>query len=107
MRAGALRHKIILQSQVATKDALGQKIDTWVAIATRSASIEPLNGKEYFKSDAENAEVSTRIRLRYDSALVDLKAHDRALHGSVVYDIKSVINPREGDRELVLMCERA
>lgn len=106
MRAGNLRHTVTIQQQVATKDALGQRTDSWTDLATRRASIEPLNGKEYFRADAEHADVTSRIRLRYDSALSGLKAHDRVLHGSIIYDIKSVINPSEKGREFVLMCER-
>lgn len=110
MRAGKLFHKVRIERQTTAQDAAGQLLDTWTEIATRRASIEPLNGREFFTAATERAEISTRIRLRYDSALAGVKAHDRVVHincsPNVVYDVHSIINPRERNRELVLMCER-
>ena len=106
MIAGRLYHSVVLQRQSGAENEYGESIDEWVDIASRRASIEPLNGKEYFANSGETTEVSTRIRLRYDSSLSDLKPHDRVVHSDVIYDIKTVINPSERSRELVLMCHR-
>lgn len=105
MRAGLLRHKVRIERQSTTKDTHNQPINTWTLIAERRASIEPLNGKEYFSANAENSEVTTRIRLRYETLLSDLNTNDRVVHGSTIYDIQSVINPRLRNRELILMCK--
>ena len=106
MITGRLRHSVILQRQTSTKNELGEFVDTWTTLATRKVSIEPINGREYWQQSGEHAEVTTRIRLRYDASVSTLKPHDRVLHGDVVYDIHSVIRPRETALELVLMCAR-
>ena len=107
MRAGRLIHSVVLKRLTGALNAYGEQIESWSEIGTRRASVEPLNGKEYFATSGENADVSTRIRVRYDKSLSGLTASDRVYHGDVIYDIKSVINPSEQNRELVLMCDRS
>lgn len=89
---------------------MGQPAQTWATLVTRRGSIEPLNGREYLAASGENSDVSTRIRMRYDSSVKTAKPHDRIVDQSqspqVVYDIESVINPRERDREVIFMCRR-
>ena len=106
MRAGRLRHKITIERQSATEDAHGERIDTWATLAIRWASVEPLNGKEFFASSGEQSQITTRIRLRYDSTLSDLAPPDRISFNSVIYNIESVINPNELNKDLILMCKR-
>lgn len=106
MRAARLRHSVVVQRKSGDRDDYGAPTGTWVVLATRRAAIEPLNGKEYFANSGEDTKVTTRIRLRYDPALADLTPADRVLDGTVVYNIQSVINPTERNRELILMCER-
>lgn len=110
MRVGNLRDTLIAQRQSTTQDAMGQPVDTWTALFTRRASVEPLNGREYLAASGENSDVSTRIRFRYDATVGTLKQYDRLTDQSVspmvVYDIESVIVPRERNREVVVMCRR-
>ena len=61
-----------------------------------------LNGREFFAASTTLSEITTRIRVRYRP---DLTVIDRINHGGTLYDITSIINPRSGDRELVLMCK--
>jgi SPP1 family predicted phage head-tail adaptor len=106
MRSGRLRHSVHIERQSTTQDEFGQRVETWVEIAHKRAAIEPLNGKEYFADRGEQAEVETRIRIRYDSAISDLTPADRVNHDGIIYDIVSVINPNERGEEYVLMCKR-
>lgn len=107
MRTGNLRYTATIQRQSTTRDAVGQLVDTWTTLCTRKVSIEPLNGREYFNASGESSEITTRIRLHYDLVAATVKPFDRVLVDSVYYDIKSVINPREHNRELILMCTRS
>lgn len=107
LKAGKMRHRVTFQRQSTTKDAVGQLSQTWADIGARTASIEPLNGREYFNASGENSQVTTRIRLRYDATIGSVKPYDRVVHGSTVYDILSVINESERNRELILMTKRA
>jgi SPP1 family predicted phage head-tail adaptor len=107
VKAGRMNKRMTFQSQSTTQDSVGQLVETWSDICERTVSIEPLIGREYFNASGQNSEVTTKIRLRYDSTIGALKPYDRGVHGTVVYDIISVINPNERGTELVLMAKRA
>ena len=104
MNPGRLNKRVTLLQQTATQNSLGESVESFSNLANRWAAIEPLNGREYFQTSGENSEVTTRIRLRYDSKTQLLTHKDRVLYGSTVYLIESVINPKQGNAELVLMC---
>lgn len=110
MRSGRLRAKVSLERRSATKSSLGEPLNTFAEIAVRRAGIEPLMGKEYYTNSGEHSQITTRIRIRHDSTVGSLKPYDRVVDYSespgVIYDIESVQNPKEKDRELVLMCKR-
>lgn len=107
MRAGRLRHVVTLERQSATKDSFGEVVDTWTTLGppTVRAAKQPLNGKEYFAAGGENSEVTTRFRMRYQTAIADLNNSDRLVHGSDIYDIESVINQDGRNIELIIMCK--
>ncbi|MDA8212164.1 MAG: phage head closure protein [Clostridia bacterium] len=102
MNAGELRHRVKIQQKSVTRDSFGAESVTWSDVATVWAVVEPLRGREFFGAQQVNAEVTTRIRIRYRSGVVPTM---RALYGSRVYDIQSVINLDERNRELQLMCK--
>lgn len=89
---------------------MGQPVETWATLVSRRSSIEPLNGREYLDTHGEGSDVSTRIRMRYDAVVGSAKPYDRIIDASqspqVVYDIESVINPRERNTEIIFMCRR-
>ena len=110
MIPGRLRYSVTIRRKGTTKDSFGQFTESYNTVATRRVSIEPLIGKEYWQSSGEHSAVDTRIRLRYDATLSGVKPTDEILNAntspSQVYDILSVIRPRETKEELVLMCVR-
>jgi len=69
--------------------------------ATVQASIEPVSGREYFAEQSTQADVTHRVYTRYVSGVVPKM---RVKYGSRVFDILSVINTRERNVELQLMC---
>lgn len=106
MRAGTLRHQVTLQTVTETRDADGGVVETWADTATLWAAVEPLRGREYFSAKALQAEVTTRIRLRYRAAVVP-KQRVTWVDGSTThtYDVLEVIEPDTRRRELALMCK--
>lgn len=102
MKIGKLRHRITLQEYIATRDSFGAEVEAWVDIGTVWASIEPLSGREFFAAQQVNAEVSTKITLRYRTGI---KPEMRVLFAGRVFEIVSVINLEEKNIQLVLMCE--
>lgn len=102
MKAGPLDQRVTIERLSGAVDELNQPIpDDWVFVATVWAAIEPLNGREYFAAQTALAEVTTRIRVRYRPGLSPV---DRVNHDGKLHNITAIINPRSGDRELVLMC---
>ena len=105
MRAGTMRHKVVIQQNVPTeKDSYGAEVDNWTDYATVWASIEPARGREFWESQQVNAEVTGRIRIRY---LGGITPKMRVKHGNRIFDIVSVINPEERNRELQLMVKES
>ena len=103
--AARLRDKVIIQAYTDTIDAAGGPTITWATFITRYASIVPLNGNEYFTAQQLNVDISVRIRLRYDTLAATITSKHRVLWGSRIYDILTVINRQERNKEIILMCQ--
>ena len=102
MKAGQLDQRVTVERYTSTEDELGQPIEAWAPLFDCWAAVEPLNGREFFAASTTLSETTTRIRIRYRP---DLTVIDRINHNGTLYDIQAIINPKSGDRELVLMCK--
>lgn len=83
-------------------DEYGQPLDEWPELRRIWAAIEPLRGQDRYAAKQENAEVSTRIRIRYSEGI------DRTMrvkYGGHVFEILYIIHPEFGKKELQLMCK--
>jgi len=74
----------------------------WKHIATVRASVEPLQGREYFSGPFQMGENIVRVRIRY---IEGVTRKMRIRYGNRVFDIYSVIDSMESHRELQLMCK--
>jgi SPP1 family predicted phage head-tail adaptor len=101
VRAGKLRHRITIEQVAETQDSDGSVIETWSTFANAQASIDPISGREYFAAQTTQADVTHRISLRFISGVIPKM---RVKYGSRNFDILSVINVGERNRELQLMC---
>lgn len=101
MQAGKLRHRITFQSKTATQDSFGEETITWGTFATVWGAVEPMTGREFLEGKGLEAEVTTRIRIRYKSGILP---EMRAVYGSHTYDVVSVIHLEERQREMHVMC---
>lgn len=100
MRAGDLRHRVILQSLGSSQDALGQPSTVWSNVATLWADIRQVSGLGAIKAGADTAVTKASIRLRFRA----VNAGQRVLHGDTVYDIKAALpDPRR--KYVDLVCE--
>ena len=102
MKAGQLRERVTIKSKSVAQNTYGEEVITWVDVATVWAAVEPLRGREFMEGKQITAEVSTKIRIRYRSGITP---EMRAVFGSMVYDIQSIIHIEERERELHLMCQ--
>lgn len=101
MRSGELRHRVTIQHKVATQNAYGEEIIDWQTWKTAWAAVEPLTGREFMDAERAGAEVTHRIRIRQRDGLLPSM---RVSWDSRLFDIESVLNLEERDREMQLMC---
>lgn len=97
-----LNKRITIQKPVDNVDEYGQPVDERVDVCTVWAAIEPLKGREFFASMTDNAEVTTRIRIRYRD---DIDRTMRVKYGKHIFEILYIINPEFNKKELQLMCK--
>jgi len=103
MQAGQLRQRVIIQKDTPTQDSVGQPVPSWGTHLTRWAAVEPLTGREYFTAQQTQAEVTTRIRLRYSSGH-GITPKMRVIWDGRIFEIDTVAEVKSGRRELHLMC---
>lgn len=110
-RAGRLRHRVTLQSPAGTQDTAGG-LSGWTDVATVSAGIEPLRGRERAAHEKYVDEVDTLIVIRW---YPDVLATWRIKHASTCcgiavdqyFGIQAGITPREiHHKDLELPCRR-
>jgi SPP1 family predicted phage head-tail adaptor len=102
MQIGRLRHRIILEESRITRDSFGAEIFEWVQVSEIWADVTPLSGKEFVAFKQINAEISSKVTLRYQSG-IDTKM--RVLFNDRIFEILSIINQDEKNIALVLMCK--
>ena len=106
MRAGKLRHRVTVQGMSTTQHAYGEEVVTWATVATVWAAVEPLRGRELNEMAQEQAERTTRIRMRYREVAPGTQRivwTDRA-STTRTYDVLSVVQVLEKGAETELMC---
>ncbi len=104
MRNGLLRHRVALQSVTETSDGAGGFTETWAEIADgrRWASVEPLNGREYFEAQRVGSDVTHKVTMRYEKRVTP--SH-RISHDGRTLEIVSVLNAMDKNERMQLMCK--
>jgi SPP1 family predicted phage head-tail adaptor len=104
MKAGELRHRVVLQSPISVRDDAGQTQNSdWNEEATLWAKVEPFSGREYQDDAQVVGENQLRVTLRWPlNAAVN--SGWRVVFGSRVLHIDSVTNIDERNRTAVLAC---
>lgn len=103
MNAGKLRHRVTIRKPVETQNDYGEAEVRWQDVATVWAMISPLRGREYFAAKQAVSEIEARIVIRF---MEGITAKMKIVHGSNEYEIETIINVMEANRELQLMCKR-
>lgn len=99
MRGGKLRRLVTIQRRNATQDTFGQSIPDWTDVLVCWASIEALSGRELVTAQAINAATTHEVVLRYAQGI---SAAMRILYGTRAFEILSVLNIDERNRQLTL-----
>ncbi len=104
VRAGLLRKRITIQNTTASQDTYGAQNITWENFAVnRPAEVTPLSGREFFDAQQTQSSIEVRFKIRY---IRGIKPKMRILYNGEGYDIQSVINLNERNREFQILCSR-
>lgn len=99
MKAGALRHRIDLQTRSDSVDEIGQPSTTWTSTAFLWGDVRYLTGLGALKAGADVSVSKCTIRLRHRA----INAGQRIVYGNEVFDIQAVLP--DGKREYIdLVC---
>ena len=109
MRAGGLRRQIIIEQTTETRDTDGAVINTWSTFATIWAEFVVSKGTvsigdETVAGGRPVAEANQQLRIRYLSGLTPKM---RVKFGSRYFNIKSISNVAERNREMLLFVTEA
>lgn len=100
IRAGQLRHRLVIEEATEARDAHGQAVATWSTFATVDGSLEPLTGREIFAAAQPVGEITARARIRY---LAGVTEKMRISFESRIYAITAVIDRDMKHSELELL----
>jgi SPP1 family predicted phage head-tail adaptor len=92
----------VIQQAVETQGATGEISIVWGVFAEVAGSVEPIRGREFWAAKEQQAQVDTRIRIRY---LEGVTPKMQVLDGARVFLIYAVIDPETRHIEQQLMCQ--
>lgn len=103
MKAGPLRHRILIQRPVKKQDPnTGAIIDLWENVQTRWAEVVALSARDFIAAKSFQSEVTTRIKIRYCDWIT---SGYRVLFRGKVFNIEGVLpDPDSGLEYLTLPC---
>jgi SPP1 family predicted phage head-tail adaptor len=106
MRAGDLRHRVTFQSRSMAADSFGGQSPVWTDVATVSADISPLSGRELVAAQSVNVEISHMVTIRYQQQFAGPKAVAamRIVYGDRIFNIHASIDPDERHKSIQLTC---
>lgn len=108
MRAGRLRHRLVVEQPSVTQDDAGSEVAGFATVATVWAGIEPLKGNEFAQDGQILASVDTLIVVRWSPQLAAMSAKWRLrfpeLTNPITYNVQNVVHTNMGQRELRVMC---
>jgi SPP1 family predicted phage head-tail adaptor len=95
-------HKVTLKNTTTTIGDGGQKIETYVPIATIWAAIEPSHNAPQFSGGKTEFPINHQITTRHAS---EYEATRRIVFGVRIFEVKSRVNMGEKNQYLVFNCE--
>lgn len=101
MNAGKLRHRITIQAPIERENDYGERAVTWIDFASVGADIRPLSGRELVMAQQIESLVTTSIQMRFYPGL---NPKMRIVYAGRIFEIASIINILERNRELNILC---
>jgi head-tail adaptor len=104
--AGRLRFLATLQKPSASRDALGQRVDTWTSGAQFRCDLRSDSADERAYADGVAVIRQWEVRARWNTTrALGISETDRLLVRSKTLRIQSITNLDEKDRVAVISCE--
>jgi SPP1 family predicted phage head-tail adaptor len=95
--------KITISSKTETQNSFGEKTYTLTAVYSNIwASFEPLIGQEKYSSQQVHPKLTGKFRIEY---MTGINENMIITFGTRTFDINSIIDYKEQNRELILMVE--
>ena len=103
---GELRRRVTLQQRIQGQDAAGGILATWADLATVSAKVDQLTGRELLAAQAVHAEITLEVTVRWRPELADPRtaARYRVRYGTRTLSIHGVIDIDDRRQYVVLQC---
>ncbi len=101
-----MRRRLHLQQRSTSVDSAGGPQEDWPTLADVWAAVEPLSGSERLMAAQQGVILTHQVTLWYRKDLAAATGHDLDLvEGNRVLRIRQVLNEREENHILVLLCE--
>jgi len=101
VRAGLLRHRVVIQRATLTKDSVGGDVESWGTLAEVWGEVRPLSGREALEAQRITSTASHFITIRYRTDVTPLM---RVVWRGRTFEISQVQNADGRDVMLVLWC---
>lgn len=105
MRAGRLKHRLVVERPAPSRDDAGSEATIWERLGVVWAAIEPFKGREVAGDAQILADLDTKIIIRWSAQVDSITAKWRLRHGGVTYDIAAPpTHDAIGRREIHILC---
>jgi SPP1 family predicted phage head-tail adaptor len=98
---GWLRQRVTIEQVTLAPDDAGGGAETWTALATVWARIEPLNARELAVADHQATGITHRITIRFRDGIA---GGQRVAYRGRIFRIAAAADPDEARRYLELAC---
>lgn len=101
VRAGKLRHRLIVEAKETTLGTRGQRTGSWTTCDTVWGEVVTLSGGERDQARQIYASATDTVRIRYRA---DLTTENRFKFGSRILNIGHIDNIDQRNIEIVMLC---
>jgi len=105
MRAGRLNKRVTFQRAVFDDDGGGGGAATWTPLVTVWGSFSPERGRERLEAGRVSSALGGVLTVRSASETLVITTADRARIDDVPYQIRSISNPDQRNRNLEMVVE--
>ena len=102
MKTGQLNKYITWQYPTRVSDSMGGHTETWVDACSVWAAIWPISARERAQFGQAAMDITSQIRIRYRNPFM---ASWRGKYGDRYFNIISIVNVREANEWLDLLCK--